>query len=106
VDITLLVDDREWTESRRAELDGLSRQKKFKIVERSAVRPGERIFRSRFVDSTKSSNGLRKSRLVAQNFRDKAAEAIPTRSPTVNRAAQLVTLSFAAQQKIYKRRVH
>jgi hypothetical protein len=97
-DITLLVGGGEWTESRRAELDGLSGQKIFKIVERSAVKPGERIFRSRFVDSTKS-NGLRKSRLVAQNFRDKAAEAIPTRSPTVTRAAQRVTLSFAASRK-------
>lgn len=87
----------EWRESRIAELRGLEEGKVLKVVPRSVVRPGERIYGTRFVDTIKAG-GVRKSRLVARNFRDATATSIPTRSPTISRAAQRLAFSFAASE--------
>jgi hypothetical protein len=65
----------------------------FKIVKRSDLK-GVRIFGSRFVDTI--NGGKRKSRLVARNFADFTTGAVPTRAPTISRAAERVCLSFAA----------
>jgi hypothetical protein len=85
--------DADWTESRKEELEGLMENGVFKIVKRTDLK-GVRVFGSRFVDTIKG--GKRKSRLVAQNFADFAAGAVPTRAPTISRAAERVCLSFAA----------
>jgi hypothetical protein len=84
-----------WEESRKAELRGLHEREMFRIVPKSEMRTGERLYGTRFVDTTKRG-GERKSRLVAQNYRGEAASDMPVRSPTVSRAAQTVCLSFAA----------
>jgi hypothetical protein len=83
--------DADWTESRKAELmeNGV-----FKIVKRSDLK-GVRVFGSRFVDTIKG--GKRKSRLVAQNFADFAAGAVPTRAPTISRAAERVCYHLLLQ---------
>jgi hypothetical protein len=76
-----------WEESRKAELRGLHEREMFRIVPKSEIRTGERLYGTRFVDTIKRG-GERKSRLVAQNYRDEGASDMPVRSPTVSRAAQ------------------
>jgi hypothetical protein len=87
-----------WEESRKAELRGLHERDMFRIVPKAEMRPDERLYGTRFVDTIKRG-GERKSRLVAQNYRDEGASDMPVRSPTVSRAAQRVCLSFAASLK-------
>jgi hypothetical protein len=88
----------EFDDSRRSEIDGLMQRGVFRIVPRSEVVPETRIYRTKWVDSYKTVNGQRvqKSRLVAQNFNDKGAADIPTRSPTVSRVAQRFIIAAAA----------
>lgn len=56
------------------------------------------MFGSRFIDSLKSvKEGQRKkSRLIAQNYKDENSRGIYTRAPTVQRLTQLLLLSLAA----------
>lgn len=79
-------DNHKFENSRAAELEGLKERNVFKVVDESTVPHGTRIYGSRWVDVLKSSDGksIEKSRLVAQNFRDKGAADIPTKSPTVS----------------------
>lgn len=65
----------EFSSSRRSELSGLQARGTFEIVPMSSVPPRTRIYGSRWVDTVKEVNGMtvKKSRLVAQNFRDKGA---------------------------------
>ena len=83
--------------SRQKELQGLIKQGVFKVVKRSSVPSGTRIYGSRFVDSLKQKidgTEFEKSRLVARNFKDKAALKLPTRSPTISRMGQRLFLSL------------
>lgn len=59
----------------------------FEIVDRSSVPNGTRIFGTRFLGSMQKVDGktFEKSRLVAQNYRDKDATTISTKSPTISR---------------------
>jgi hypothetical protein len=88
----------DFTNARASELRGLLGQGMFKIVKRSQVPELTRIYDTRWVDVTKEIGGniVMKSRLVAKNFRDQGARSIPTRSPTVSKAAQRIVLATAA----------
>jgi hypothetical protein len=105
-----LVEDartEDYRDSRGRELQGLLDTEMFAIVQRSSVPEGTRIYKTRWVDTRKVVNGksVPKSRLVAANYRDFGAREIPTRSPTVTKAAQRVVLSLAASLdgKVYVR---
>lgn len=84
---TTISNDLDFTEARNMELNGLAKAKVFKIVKRSLIPKGSRIYGTRFIDAVKHGKGSNtlKSRLVAQNYRDKAAKCIPTRAPTISR---------------------
>jgi hypothetical protein len=88
----------EFTQSRRAELDGLRKNNMFRIVKRSSVPAGMRIYGTKWVDTKKAVGDavVPKSRLVAANYRDRGACDVPTRSPTVTKAAQRIVVSLAA----------
>jgi hypothetical protein len=85
-------------ESRKAELLGLQQQGMFRVVKCSSVPPHTRVYGTRWVDTQKSVKGQQvpKSRLVATNYRDHGARSLPTRSPTVTKAAQRVVIATAA----------
>ena len=58
-----------------------------------------RVYKTGWVDSMKKRDDgttFAKSRLVARNFRDTAANSLPTNSPTVTRWAQRLALAIAA----------
>lgn len=85
--------------SRRKEINGLIQANVFEIADRSSVPAGSRIYGCRFVDSKKTNDDgttYCKSRLVAQNFRDKDALSIMTKSPTVSRLGQRISVATAA----------
>lgn len=92
------MENHSFTESRKAELDGLKKRETFKVVDLSSVPRGTRIYGSHWVDVLKDDNGkfVEKSRLVAQNFRDRGALSLPTKSPTISRAAQRLTIALAS----------
>jgi len=85
--------------SRKAELCGLTKAKVFKVVDRSIVPEGQRIYGTKWVDGIKTlddGSTKYKSRLVAQNFRDNEARGIPTKAPTISRFGQRIALAIAA----------
>ena len=85
-------------ESRKLEIDGLLERETFKVVSRQVVPKGTRVYGTRWVDCIKVVNGkeTEKSRLVAQNFKDKGAISICTKSPTVSRMGQRIAVATAA----------
>lgn len=87
-----------FSESRKKEWLGLLENGTFKIVKRSNVPKGTRIYGCRFVDSVKTVRGEQfdKSRLVAQNFMDLAALFIATKSPTISKLGQRILFALAA----------
>ncbi len=68
------------------------------VVDLPKIPKGARIYGSRFVDSVKKFNGktFEKSRLVAQNYRDKGATFIATKSPTVSRLGLRISMALSA----------
>ena len=97
--IHVIPDDKHsFIESRKSELRGLNKRNTFKIVNASSVPKGTRVYGTRWVDAIKMVDGkeVEKSRLVAQNVRDKGAAAIPTRSPTVSRMGQRMLVATAS----------
>jgi Reverse transcriptase (RNA-dependent DNA polymerase) len=72
--------------------------KMFKVVAKSDVPIGSRIYNTRWVDTLKNTtNGItEKSRSVAQNYRDQGAASMPTKAPTVSRVAQRIAVALAA----------
>lgn len=74
------------------------KQKVFEIVPLSSVSKGKRVYGTRWVDVVKSANGktFEKSRLVAQNYRDRDAITIPTRSPTISIFGERIAVDTAA----------
>lgn len=84
--------------SREQELNNLLKQEVFEIVPLKLVPKGKRIYGTRWVDVLKTTNGksFEKSRLVAQNYRDRDATTIPTRSPTISRFGQRIAVATAA----------
>ena len=99
--VTVLKDSKEeaaFATSRKAELEGLTKDGTFEPIHESKVPTTVRIFGSRFVDELKKVGCMlkKKSRLVAQNYTDDEATAIPTKAPTVQRISQRVALCIAA----------
>ena len=90
--------------SRKAELDGLLKNETFKVVKRSSVLPGTRIYGSRFIDAFKTVDGTtkQKSRLVAHNYLDEQASVISTKSPTIQRCSQRIVCATAASMDNHK----
>jgi len=86
----------DYVESREKELAGLMGRKIFQIVDKCSVPHGARIFGTRFLDSMKTVDGktFPKSRLVAQNYRDKDATKISTKSPTITRLGFRMAISL------------
>jgi len=71
----------------------------FEVVSKWTVPDNCRVYGSRWVDCIKRSTDGKeheKSRLVAQNFRDKGATGISTKSPTVSRMGQRIAIATAA----------
>lgn len=91
--------NQDFSESRKAELQGLEKANVFKVVNRNAVPVGSIICGTRFVDVLKKKDDgsvVAKSRLVAQNYCDKQAIHIPTKAPTISRCGQRLGLCIAA----------
>ena len=90
------ISDDCFKQSRKEELEGLMKANVFEIVNKSEVGKGSRIYGCRFVDTMKNTiDGTykAKSRLVAQNYNDKDALSIMTRSPTVSRLGQRIAVA-------------
>jgi len=94
---TIPDDEHTFAESRQKELEGLQARETFDVVDLSEVPSSTRIYGSRWVDTLKKVHGriIEKSRLVAQNYCDKGATAISTKSPTVSRLGQRLALATA-----------
>lgn len=97
----ILVTDHnnQFRDSRQQELRGLQEAGVFRIVSRSDVPPGTRIYGTRWVDTIKKNDDgtvKEKSRLVAQNYRDMSSRGVPTKAPTISRFGQRIALCIAA----------
>lgn len=91
----------DFSESRKKENKGLFDRKVFKIVNRSTVAKGVRIYGHKWQDSVKhrvDGSSYLKSRLCAQNYLDQGATGIATRSPTITRWTQRLGISLAAMR--------
>ena len=89
----------DFSKSRMTELKGLKERNTFDVVRSDDVPKGARIYGSRWVDTLKSMDDgshVAKSRLVAQNYRDKGASSIATKSPTISRMGQRVAMATSA----------
>jgi hypothetical protein len=78
--VVFLQDD-QFTESRRKEVNGLLDLGVFEVVSRENVPQGLRIFNSRFVDEIKNrgtDKAFEKSRLVVQAYNDEGKQLILT----------------------------
>lgn len=88
----------DFSDSRMDEINNLKKRQVFDVVERSTVPSKSRIYGCRFVDNVKKNGKgeeYNRSRLVAQNFRDKEALNIMTKSPTVSRLGQRIAVATA-----------
>lgn len=86
-----------FTDSRQQELNGLLENEVFKLVKRSDLPPGVRLFRPRFVDEVKNrgqETAFEKSRLVIQAYNDAGKVEVLTQSPTIQRASQRLILAI------------
>ena len=91
-------------DARKKELQGIIDNKTFKIVKRSSVPQGIRIYGTRFVGSFKTVGDVTnlKSRLIAQNYQDEDAKTIATKSPTIQRASQRMICITGASHKRHR----
>jgi hypothetical protein len=99
ITVYLQEDDNTYVSSRKAEIQGLLEKGVFKIISKSDVPQGTRIFNSRFVDTTKNSGtsaAFAKSRLVVQAYNDGEKKLVLTQSPTIQRISQRLILCIAA----------
>lgn len=86
-------------DARMSELQGIKSEGVFEEVDRDSVPENERIYGTQFIDALKSDghgDRKKKARLVAQNFKDKRALKIITKSPTISRMGQRIFLSLSA----------
>ena len=91
-----------FSESRNKEINGLLEKGVFKIINRSEIPHGTRIFNSRFVDEIKNSGtnkAFEKSRLVVQAYNDHGKDLVLTQSPTIQRVSQRLILALTAMLK-------
>jgi hypothetical protein len=95
--ITVFLQEDQFTESRLAEVLGLLEKGVFEVA--TTVPEGTRIFNSRFVDEVKNKGtdkALNKSRLVVQAYHDEEKHTVLTQSPTIQRVSQRLILCLAA----------
>lgn len=91
--------ERPFIKSKRKELQGLEQLGVFEKVPVSKVDPNSHIYSLRWVHGLKRNDDcseFEKSRVVGKNFRDKKAVHLPTRSPTVLRMVQRLSLFVAS----------
>jgi hypothetical protein len=96
-DISVLVQETPFTDSRRKEINGLLEKGVFAVVTDSDVPQGVRIFNSRFVDEIKhpgTDKAFEKSRLVVQAYNDQGKDLVLTQSPTIQRVSQRIILAL------------
>jgi len=103
-DISVLVQEATFENSRRSEINGLLEKGVFEPVNIKDVPQSVRIFNSRFVDEIKhlgTNKAFEKSRLVVQAYNDQGKNLILTQSPTIQRVSQRIILALAPtlQQK-------
>lgn len=87
-----------YADSRQKEIDGLLESQVFRLIPRSQLPEGARLFNSRFVDEVKhpgTEDAYEKSRLVIQAYNDAGKLAVLTQSPTIQRASQRLLLAIA-----------
>jgi hypothetical protein len=97
-DISVLVQETPFTDSRRKEINGLLEKGVFAVVTDRDVPQGVRIFNSRFVDEIKhpgTDKAFEKSRLVVQAYNDQGKDLVLTQSPTIQRVSQRIILALA-----------
>lgn len=85
--------------SRQKEIDGLLESEVFRLVPRSSLPKGTRLFNSRFVDEVKhpgTEDAYEKSRLVIQAYNDVGKSSVLTQSPTIQRASQRLLICLFA----------
>lgn len=87
----------DFLESRQLELDGLLGRGVFRVVHKSVVPKEMRVYGTRWVDELKTVDGveIHKSRLIAQNYKDKQATVLATKSPTISRVGQRLAIALA-----------
>ncbi|OXV05628.1 hypothetical protein Egran_06604 [Elaphomyces granulatus] len=91
-----------FSESRNKEINGLLEKGVFKIINKSEIPHGTRIFNSRFVDEIKNpgtDQAFEKSRLVVQAYNDHGKDLVLTQSPTIQRVSQRLILALTAMLK-------
>ena len=85
-DISVLVQETPFTDSRRKEINGLLEKGVFAVVTDSNVLQGVCIFNSQFVNKIKqpgTDKAFEKSRLVVQAYNDQGKDLVLTQSPTI-----------------------
>lgn len=107
-DITIFLQDNQFSASRQKEITGLLEKGVFEITRLTDIPQGVRLFNSRFVDEVKNAGttkAFEKSRLVVQAYNDQEKEAVLTQSPTIQRVSQRLILCLAALglHKLYLR---
>jgi len=98
-DITIYLQDDQFSASRQKEITGLLEKGVFEIVKLIDIPQGVRLFNSRFVDEVKNKGtdrAFEKSRLVIQAYNDLEKELVLTQSPTIQRVSQRLILYIAA----------
>ena len=103
--VVIKPDSRESYEgARRKEYNGLMSRGTCKVVPESSVPKGVRIFGLCWVDPVKTTDGksIKKSRLVARNYRGKGPGEISTRSPKISRIGIRIALNVAAMFPEYE----
>ena len=96
-DISVLVQETPFTDSRRKEINGLLEKGVFAVVTEKDVPQGVRIFNSRFVDEIKhpsTDKAFEKSRLVVQAYNDQGKGLVLTQSPTIQWVSQRIILAL------------
>jgi hypothetical protein len=96
-DISVLVQETPFTDSRRKEINGLLEKGVFAVVTERDVPQDVRIFNSRFVDEIKhpgTDKAFEKSRLVVQAYNDQGKDLVLTQSPTIQRVSQRIILAL------------
>jgi hypothetical protein len=96
-DISVLVQETPFTDSRRKEINRLLEKGVFTVVTDSDIPQGVRIFNSRFVNEIKhpsTNKAFKKSRLVVQAYNNQGKDLVLTQSPIIQRVSQRIILAL------------
>ena len=86
VDISVLVQETPFTDSRRKEINGLLEKGVFAVITERDVPQDVRIFNLRFINEIKhpgTDKAFEKSRLVIQAYNDQGKDLVLTQSPMI-----------------------